>query len=77
MLGRYEMWIYAWETRLTERDKNRVVSPLDWGLEWTVLPRFSRTTIAESVRLKLDPKVGVLPGGHSTSGETPFKFLDA
>jgi hypothetical protein len=35
MLGHYEEWIYAWENRLTERDKNRVVSPLDWGLEWT------------------------------------------
>jgi hypothetical protein len=34
MLGRYKEWIYAWETRLTERDKNRVVSALDWGLEW-------------------------------------------
>ena len=35
MLERYKEWIHAWETRLTERDKNRVVSPLDWGLEWT------------------------------------------
>jgi hypothetical protein len=33
MLERYKEWVYAWETRLTERDKNRVVSPLDWGLE--------------------------------------------
>jgi dienelactone hydrolase len=35
MLENYKKWIYAWETRLTERDKNRVVRPLDWGLEWT------------------------------------------
>jgi hypothetical protein len=35
MLGRYKEWVQAWETRLAERDKNRVVSPLDWGLEWT------------------------------------------
>jgi hypothetical protein len=35
MLDRYKEWIYRWETRLTERDKNRVVRPLDWGLEWT------------------------------------------
>ncbi len=35
VLERYKEWIYEWETRLTERDKNRVVRPLDWGLEWT------------------------------------------
>jgi hypothetical protein len=27
--------MYAWETRLNARDNNRVVRPLDWGLEWT------------------------------------------
>jgi len=31
----YKKWICDWETRLTERDKNRVVRLLDWGLEWT------------------------------------------
>jgi len=30
----YERWMYRWETRLTTRDENRVVRPLDWGLEW-------------------------------------------
>ena len=25
----------AWETRLTERDTNRVVRPFEWGVEWT------------------------------------------
>ena len=40
MIERYKEWIYAWETRLSERDKNRVVSPLDWGLEWTAGWRF-------------------------------------
>ena len=43
----------------------------------TFLPKFSRQIIAESLRLQLDPKVAVLPCGHYTSGETPFKFLDA
>jgi hypothetical protein len=43
----------------------------------TFLPEFSRTIVAESVRLKLGPKVAVLPCGHYTSGETPFRFLDA
>jgi dienelactone hydrolase len=43
----------------------------------TFLPEFSRRIIAESHRLHLDTKVAVLPCGHYTMGETPFKFLDA
>jgi hypothetical protein len=43
----------------------------------TFLPEFSRQIIAESLRLQLHPEVAVLPCGHYTSGETPFKFLDA
>lgn len=31
---RYKQWMYDWETRLTTRDTNRVVRPLDWGTEW-------------------------------------------
>ena len=27
--------MYDWETRLNARDNNRVVRPLDWGVEWT------------------------------------------
>src|SRR6266700_723847 len=30
----YARWMYHWETRLTTRDENRVVRPLDWGFEW-------------------------------------------
>jgi dienelactone hydrolase len=30
----YARWMYKWETRLTTRDENRVVRPLEWGLEW-------------------------------------------
>lgn len=26
--------MYAWETRLTSRDTNRVVRPLEWGIDW-------------------------------------------
>jgi len=32
----YARWMYNWETRLTTRDENRVVRPLDWGFEWIV-----------------------------------------
>jgi hypothetical protein len=30
----YARWMYKWETRLTTRDENRVVRPLEWGFEW-------------------------------------------
>jgi len=35
MPSRYAQWMYDWETRLTRVDNNRVVRPLDWGLDWT------------------------------------------
>jgi hypothetical protein len=31
---KYARWMYGWETRLTTRDENRVVRPLEWGFEW-------------------------------------------
>jgi len=34
MSSRYAQWMYDWETRLTSVDNNRVVRPLDWGVEW-------------------------------------------
>jgi len=37
----YARWMYNWETRLTTRDENRVVRPLEWGLEW-IKPFLSR-----------------------------------
>ena len=35
MPSRYAKWMYDWETRLTSVDNNRVVRPMDWGLDWT------------------------------------------
>ena len=35
MWDRYRDWMHAWETRLNARDKNRVVRPFEWGLDWT------------------------------------------
>jgi dienelactone hydrolase len=35
MASRYARWMYDWETRLTSVDRNRVVRPLEWGIEWT------------------------------------------
>jgi len=34
MRSRYAQWMYDWETRLTSVDNNRVVRPLEWGVEW-------------------------------------------
>ena len=31
----WEKWMFAWETHLTTRDSNRIVRPLEWGIEWT------------------------------------------
>ena len=31
----YARWMYEWETRLTSVDNNRIVRPLEWGIEWT------------------------------------------
>ncbi len=30
----YARRMYAWETKLTTRDENRVVRPVEWGFEW-------------------------------------------
>jgi hypothetical protein len=32
--GLYGKWMTAWETKLTTRDTNRVVRPLEWGFDW-------------------------------------------
>src|SRR5438477_6411041 len=35
MPSRYSQWMYDWEHRLTSVDDNRVVRPLEWGVEWS------------------------------------------
>jgi len=42
----------------------------------TFLPEFSRDIIAKVEKHGLDHKVVVLPCGHYTLGEAPFKFID-
>ncbi len=41
----------------------------------TFLPEFSRDVIARVRALGVDHEVVVLPCGHYTMGETPFKFI--
>lgn len=40
--------MYKWETRLTTRDENRVVRPLEWGFEW-LRPFLDEVGIAASI----------------------------
>jgi dienelactone hydrolase len=42
----------------------------------TFLPEFSEQVVAEFAGHGLDHKVVVLPCGHYTTGETPFKYMD-
>ena len=42
----------------------------------TFLPEFSRQVVEEFERHGLDHKVFVLPCGHYTTGETPYKYID-
>jgi dienelactone hydrolase len=42
----------------------------------TFLPEFSREVVAEFQRHHLDHKVVVLPCGHYSTGETPYKYMD-
>jgi hypothetical protein len=42
----------------------------------TFLPEFSRQVVAEFQQHRLDHKVVVLPCGHYTTGETPYKYMD-
>jgi dienelactone hydrolase len=42
----------------------------------TFLPEFSRQVVEQFQRHKLDHKVAVLPCGHYSIGETPYKYLD-
>jgi dienelactone hydrolase len=44
--------------------------------DMTFLPEFSREVVAQFARHGLDHKVVVLPCGHYSTGETPFKYMD-
>lgn len=43
----------------------------------TFLPEFSEKVVEEFEKWDLDSRVAVLPCGHYTTGETPFKYMDA
>jgi dienelactone hydrolase len=43
----------------------------------TFPPDLSRQVVAEFERRRLDHRVAVLPCGHYTTGQTPYKYMDA
>ena len=45
---KYARWMYEWETRLTTRDENRIVRPLEWGFDW-IEPFLCENGLAESL----------------------------
>lgn len=45
----YAHWMYAWETRLTTRDQNRIVRPLEWGFDW-LMPYLQRVGLSEEAQ---------------------------
>jgi dienelactone hydrolase len=44
--------------------------------DMTFLPEFSEQVVEQFEKHKLDHKVVVLPCGHYTMGETPYKYMD-
>jgi hypothetical protein len=56
-------------------DKKSLIVHATYDL--TFPPELSRQLIAEFARRQLDHRSAVLPCGHYTTGETPFKYLDA
>jgi len=61
--------------RFAEHPKNSLF--IYGNCDTTFLPRFSEEMIREAQRRRIAHKVVVLPCGHYTLGESPFKFIDA
>jgi hypothetical protein len=79
-----EKWMFAWETHLTTRDTNRIVRPLEWGIDWTrswpqvngnfpPSPPELNNSQAEEYFSELNQKI-VQDSDHFFSYETPKDF---
>ena len=60
--------------KFARHSKKSLIIYADYDL--TFLPEFSRRVVAEFARHHLEHRVVVLPCGHYTTGEVPFKYLD-
>src|SRR4051794_21112132 len=47
MTGLYARWINRWESKLANRDTNRLVRPFEWGLDWLPNPPDSPASLRE------------------------------
>ncbi len=88
----YQNWMYRWETALTTRDENRIVRPVSYAhcfaahpkkvlvvyakYDLTFLPEYSLEVVRGFSELGIDFISKVLPCGHYTTGETPYKYID-
>ncbi len=79
----YARWMYAWETKLTTRDQNRVVRPLEWGFDWVrpfldevgVADRVMRMAATEPEAAMLDVNAAILAESERFFGyERPTDF---
>lgn len=64
----------AYFDKFSRWPKKVLVIYADYDL--TFLPQFSREIVAKFRQHHVDAKVVVLPCGHYTVGETPFKYID-
>jgi dienelactone hydrolase len=64
----------AYFDKFARWSKKVLVIYADYDL--TFLPQFSREIVSRFREHNIDHKVVVLPCGHYTVGETPFKYLD-
>ncbi len=60
--------------KFAEKQKKMLVIYATYDL--TFLPEYSKQVIAQFAAHRIDHQVKVLPCGHYSTGETPFKFMD-
>jgi hypothetical protein len=49
MTGLYARWMDRWETKLANRDTNRLVRPFEWGLDWLPDPPLNPSALSAYV----------------------------
>jgi hypothetical protein len=64
----------AYMQRFAENPKRVLVVHATYDL--TFLPEFSLDVLAKFEQLGVDYESRVLPCGHYTTGETPYKYID-
>jgi len=70
MLSRlYAKWMTDWETKLTTRDTNRIVRPLEWGFDWLeAVPAPALAQVAMSHNSsQVSPSAGACIGASMSS----------